>query len=287
MATLVQDFHPRTLTEIADEAVVHAMAGHWEKAAQSNAEALRVAPNDAESHNRLAKALIELGRYGEARGAAESALRLRPGNTIARRHLDRIAQLSANGAAHRGPAKAPSARPGAFIADRARSTVTMLRDQAPASALATVSPGDTLTLSVQATRVNVSTVDGRSLGNLEVRLAQHLVRLIQGGNRYEAAAAKVTPGAVAIVVREAYRSPKQANLVSFPPALQKYSALRAETDLEDDRGEFLDGGAPDAGDGVDDEDIPQPEEASSSRLRAILSRDSSEDYPVSDDALAV
>ena len=287
MTTLAEYVQQKTLSEIAGEAIAHALAGRWEQAAASNAEAVRMAPSDAGSYNRQARALLELGRYAEARGAAEAALKLRPGNAIARRHLDRISHLQASGAVRRAGGATPVARPAAFIADRARSTVTELRNPAPANVLATASPGDPLTLSVGGGRLRVITAGGRALGNLETRLAQHLRRLVQGGNRYEVAAARVTAGSVAVIVRETHRSTKQAQLVSFPLALQKYSAVRVETDLEEDRGELLDGGSAGSGPDVDDEDVPQPGEAQTERLRAILSRDSSDDVIVPDDAQAV
>jgi hypothetical protein len=153
--------------------------------------------------------------------------------------------------------------------------------------LASVSPGEQLYLAVSGNRVNVNTAEGRVLGNLEIRLAQHLRKLMDGGNRYEVAAAKVSLSAVAVVVRESHRSPAQANNVSFPLALQKYSAVRPESVLDDDAYEPLDRAPAEGQDGDDEEDLPRPERDNAGRLRAILSGDSSDDGEVSDDALAV
>jgi tetratricopeptide (TPR) repeat protein len=284
---LVEKLFPKTLNEISEEAIAHALAGRWDQAAMANAEALRIAPGDVDSHNRQAKALLELGRYAEAKAEAEAALRLRPGHAIARRHLERIGQLQSNGKVARLSSASPVARPSAFIADRAASTVTELRNPAPAPVLAASSPGDPLKLVPDGARVKVVSLDGKVLGSLETRLAQHLLRLIQGGNRYEAALTKAAAGSVAVVVREAYKSPKQAGTVSFPPSLQKYSAVRHEVDDEDERGEMLDGGFLQDEESSSEDDIPEPQEARSARLRAVLSRDSEDDGMISDDALAV
>lgn len=289
MTTLMEasDFGNVRFQEIEEQAIAHAMAGRWEKALASNAQVISIAPDNAEAYNRCAKALIELGRYEEAKTSAEAALKIRPGHSIAKRNLERINQLLANGKVRKMNGGGQVTRPSAFIADRARSTVTVLRSPAPAQTLAMVSPGDPLTLAVDGGRLKVVTAEGQSLGNLEVRLAQHLARLIQGGNKYEAAAAKVSGGTVAVVVRELSRSSKQAHLVSFPPALQKYSAVRAAADLDDDDSSLDDDSGAAVDMDIDEEDIPQPGEASTERLKAFLSGDSSDDSSISDDALAV
>jgi hypothetical protein len=278
----------RAFPDVEKEAIEHALAGRWEQAAAANAEAIRLAPGHVESYNRHAKALIELGRYGEARTSVEMALKLRPGHAIAKRQWERLSKLLETGVARTFNGAAPVARPGAFIADRARTTVTELRNPPPAAALAVVSPGDLLTLSANGNRMTVLTPDGRALGNLEGRLAQHLRKLIQGGNRYEAVAFRVTPSSIAVMIRETYRSKAQAHLVSFPPSLQKYSAVRVEADFDDDADALPDGGpGVRLGEALEEEDIPRPEDDASLRLRAILDSDTQDDSLVSDDALTV
>jgi len=273
---------------VEEEAIGHAMAGRWEQAAAANAHAISLAPGHVESYNRHAKALIETGRYAEAKASVEMALKIRPGHAIAQRHLERIDKLLSTGAVRKFNGTAPVARSSSFIADRARSTVTELRNPAIAGVLATVSPGDTLSLSTEGNRIKVLTAEGHTLGNLEVRLAQHLRKLIGGGNRYEAAAAKVSHNAAAVMLTEVYRSPEQARLVSFPPAIQKYSAVRPEADMDDYRPDALDGSFSAALAGVpDEEEMPTPAEDSSHRLRAILDGDNSDDGIAADDEIAV
>ncbi|MEX0762262.1 MAG: tetratricopeptide repeat protein [Dehalococcoidia bacterium] len=266
----------RPFTEIKNEAVEHALAGRWQQAADLNAEAIQIAPEDVESHNRLAKALIELGRYNEARSAAETALRLRPDNNIARRHMERLSQLTSSSVVKKsGTERAP--RKVQFIADRARATVTELERTAPPNVLAAVSPGDSLTLEPQGSRMAVLTEEGEYLGTLEVHIAQRLRKLIDGGNRYDVTAAKISTQEMGILVSETYRSPAQANIVSFPPSLQKSTV---DFDLDDERPELLDDGS--AGSGHEDEE-ETPVSAPNEQLRAILNGEIGEGVAVDDD----
>lgn len=282
----LREIRAQELAHAEEQAVDHAMAGRWEQAVESNAAAIRMAPDRVDGYNRQAKALIELGRLQEARAAAESALTLVPGHPIARRNLERISHLIGSGQPHRSRPAATVSRPAAFIADRARSAVTELRNPAPAATLAAVSPGDRLRLAVDGPRIRVTTESGQVLGNLEVRLAQHLHKLIAGGNKYEVAAAKVGAHSVAVIVRELHRSPRQAHLTSFPPSLQKYAAVRPETDLDDEAVDADDTG-PELGNAAEDEEMPESHDTDTHRLRAILRGDYGDDSSVSDDALAV
>src|SRR4051812_26178519 len=79
---------------LAQQAITLAMQARWEEAVEVNREIVQIEPDDAEGHNRLGKALTELGRVGEARDAYESALRADPANLIAQRNLDRLSKIS-------------------------------------------------------------------------------------------------------------------------------------------------------------------------------------------------
>ena len=75
------------------EAIALALEGQWERAVSVNREILRMAPEDVEALNRLGKALMELGRYREARDAYAEALRVDPMNTIAQKNLAKLTKL--------------------------------------------------------------------------------------------------------------------------------------------------------------------------------------------------
>ena len=73
--------------EKAREAIALALWKRWDKALEVNSFILSRFPDDVDAHNRLGKALIELGRYGEARDAFKRGLELYPFNTIAPKKL--------------------------------------------------------------------------------------------------------------------------------------------------------------------------------------------------------
>src|SRR5258708_16422408 len=76
-----------------DLAIQQALASQWEEAVVTNKHILNLFPSEAEAYNRLGKAHSELGQYSEARQAYSQTLKYSPNNTIARKNLDRLAQL--------------------------------------------------------------------------------------------------------------------------------------------------------------------------------------------------
>ena len=71
---------------LEEEAIVYA--------ADINRELTEEFPTEVDGHNRLGKALLELGRYAEARDAYAVSLRLDPMNTIAQKNHARLAKLN-------------------------------------------------------------------------------------------------------------------------------------------------------------------------------------------------
>ena len=80
----------RLKRQLVDQAIAQATAAQWAEAAETNRRLLELGP-DAESENRLAKALWELGELGQAREHYQTALALDPTNRIAERNIDRLA----------------------------------------------------------------------------------------------------------------------------------------------------------------------------------------------------
>src|SRR5437879_12470566 len=83
----------RAKNQYAEHAIQLALQGQWSEAAQLNREIVESFPTDVDAFNRLGKAMTELGRYGEARGAYMKALEIDQLNSIARKNLTRLATL--------------------------------------------------------------------------------------------------------------------------------------------------------------------------------------------------
>ena len=75
MVTKSQSFEgPRSLNNIQEDAVEHALAGRWEAAIEVNLEGLVIDSENVSCLNRLSKAYLELSRYKEARALLKKAV---------------------------------------------------------------------------------------------------------------------------------------------------------------------------------------------------------------------
>jgi len=199
----------------AEQAIAFAMKNRWAEAADVNRRILELFPTDVDSHNRLGKALMELGQLSDARASYEEALRLDPTNTIAQRNLQRLEKLIQEGQA----AAPPPSRvdPSLFIEESGRTVVTSLVDVAAPEEIARLTPGDTMDLEVVGTQVRlVEPATRLVVGRLEPKLGQRVIKLLEIGNTYTAAVTAVDENAVRVILREAHRSPAMGNRPSFP-----------------------------------------------------------------------
>ena len=253
--------------KLGKEAVKLALNGNWPRAAAVNRAILELHPQDSEAANRLAKALMELGDYSDARTVLDDLCRRDPRNAIARKNRARLENLATSAGAVKTnaddsaptPATAtPSpagvaGAPALFIQDGGKSGTAILRPVAPApvpfsddyapptARAAAVSPGDPATLSIVDANANagageavlVKAVDGSILGALEPRMARRLRRLIAGGNRYSAAVVGIAGARISVIIRETHCDPALRNVVSFPAAART-PAIHSDTYGDDD-----------------------------------------------------
>jgi tetratricopeptide (TPR) repeat protein len=231
----------RIKRQLQEQAIAHAVAGRWAEAVEINHKILELAP-DAESENRLAKALWELGELGEAREHYQIALALDPTNRIAERNIDRLrALMTEAGEKSVAAEKAEKAPVAIFVEETGKTGFAMLMDLAAPRTLAHVNPGDAVELISENGRLFAVT-NGTRIGTVEPRVAARLLKLIADGNKYAAGITSLGERDVRIVIREVYQDPRNYGKVSFPTAARssdlrpytKGTLLREEEFLEED-----------------------------------------------------
>jgi tetratricopeptide (TPR) repeat protein len=210
----------RQRRQLADQAIGHATRGDWEAAVEANRALLELGP-DTDAYNRLGKALAELGRPAEALEAYEQALAQDATNRIAERNVERlrvlVKQVSAGEASPAVPTdgkteKAPAAL---FIEEMGKTGHARLINLAGADKLVPLSPGDQVVLTPSGDQL-VATIGDEEIGQVEPRVGTRLVKLMNGGNRYEAAITILNRDEVRIIIRETFSHPANFGKVSFP-----------------------------------------------------------------------
>jgi tetratricopeptide (TPR) repeat protein len=226
---------------LAEQAIASAAAGKWTEAAETNRRLLEMGP-EAETENRLAKALWELGELGSAREHYQAALALDPTNRIAERNIDRLRTLLVAAGEKTVPAQDGSKAPvRIFVEETGKTGFAHLIDLPDAKKLAQVNPGDSVEMTPDGNRL-VAFSNGMRIGVVEPRVAARLLKLIAEGNQYLAGVTSLGAQDVRIIIREIYQDPRNYGKVSFPTAAKstdlrpytKGTLLREDEELEED-----------------------------------------------------
>lgn len=197
----------------AKEAIALALQGRWKEAIAANKNILELFPDDVETHNRLGRALMEVGEYAAARKAYGRTLELDPRNNIARKNLDRLSHLGKK--ARKGDANKVVVD--IFIEETGKARVMKLTNVAPKAVLARMAPGEELKLEVEGQRLLAKNGRGEYVGEVEPRYGIRLARLISLGNEYMAAVNSLgANNEVKVIIREVYQHPNLAGHPSFP-----------------------------------------------------------------------
>ncbi len=222
---------PRTMTlgetdtinrqrrQLYEAAITHATTGSWEAAVDANRQLLELGP-DTDAYNRLGKALAELDRHEEALEAYGQALTRDATNRIAERNVERLRVLLAAGdgakrSTPRGNGRPERAAAAHFIEEMGKTGHARLVSVAAPRKLAPLSPGDAVELVIDGDQLIARSGD-LEVGTVERRVGTRLLKLMETGNRYDAALTVLHEDEVRIIIREVFAHPANFGKVSFP-----------------------------------------------------------------------
>jgi tetratricopeptide (TPR) repeat protein len=213
----------RLRQRLSKEAINLALQGRWEEAEATNRDIIERFPSDVEAYNRLGRALTELGDFDGAKEAYLKALELAPENVIAKKNLARLTSLSESMATlSSNPQKTSTSKAQArrvaldlFITEVGKAGVMNLHNVAPVNVLAKMGFGDPVHLQAKGQHLIVTSESEEYLGEVEPRQGLRLIKLMRGGNRYDAAILNVEKDKVQVIIKEVYQHPSQVGRPSF------------------------------------------------------------------------
>lgn len=199
----------------AELAIRAALEGRWKDAVQINQTIVESFPGDVDALNRLGKAMTELGKYNEAKDSYRRALETDPLNSIARKNLARLESVKTKVPKKSSSQKLP---PQMFIEETGKTGNTMLV-RPVSKALTGLSAGDQVKLRKDKRgNLYVDNMDGDQIGEIEPKLAQRLVKLMDSGNEYVAAISSISEQGVKVFIRESFQHESNIGKLSFPPS---------------------------------------------------------------------
>lgn len=195
-------------------AIEAALCCNWPQALLLNKQLIKLDPDNIDCLNRLAKACFELGKYQQAKKICQAVLKIDAYNSIAQKNLQKVATIKKGTAKLIGNGYTPAVSPALFLEEPGRTKIVPLIKVAEPHKLLTLSCGIEVTLRQKNRGITV--VCGKSyLGALPDDTAFHLLRLLRGGNRYQAFIKSTRQNGITIFIREVFRSKRFKNQASF------------------------------------------------------------------------
>ncbi len=250
--TYEEEGQARLRRQRSKHAIALAMQGRWKEAITVNQEIIDNFPKDIEAYNRLGRAYMQLGMYAKSSDAYSYALELDSYNNIAKKNLQRLAQLG------EGEEKAEEdinkAEPHHFIEEVGKAGVIKLNYPPPRHVTVRLAAGDQLYLRIAGSNLTAGNNHGEYVGQIDPKIAQRLIRLMQGGNRYAANVISASDDNVTAIIRETYQDPSQTGQMSFPSKTLRDSRTYVSDNMLRERMGYEESYAEDALDQEDEED---------------------------------
>lgn len=206
-----------TPSDLQHQAISAALSYNWKEALKINEEIIGTDPKNVEALNRLARAHFELGNLAKSKKYFESSLENDPYNQIALKFIKRIKSFNKK-------SRFPEINHGSglaeinsdlFIEEPGKTKLIGLLKVAEPQKLSLLSSGTPINLVIKNHAVAVTDQNNDYLGVLPDDLSHRLIRLIHGGNKYQAFTKTIKTNSLSILIHETYRSPRFRNQPSF------------------------------------------------------------------------
>lgn len=209
-------------------AISAALSSNWEDAIKLNQQIIEDNPKNIEALNRLARAYFELGDLKSAQKYFETALKYDPYNQISFKFIKRIETFKKKGAKLDNRLNPLTLQSDLFIEEPGKTKLATLLKVAEPQKLSLLSAGTLVNLTIKNRVIAVTDQNDEYLGVLPDDLSHHLIRLINGGNRYQALIKTIKTNGLSILIRELHRSSRFKNQPSFLDGLNSAFAYSSD-----------------------------------------------------------
>lgn len=199
-----------------NQAINIALKGDWTKALEINEILLKENPNDVEALNRIGLAYTVLGKHDKAKKAYQKVLEIDSLNSIALKNIKKFGKKSKKTAAD-----ADFKVNNIFLEETGKTKIVDLINLAQVEVLTTLRTGQAVDITVRRLKVFVVHKDSRYIGVLPDDIGKRLIKLIRGGNKYEAFVRSASHNSTTIFIRELKRAARFKDHPSFLTSFEK------------------------------------------------------------------
>lgn len=231
------------MTQLKDKAIQAMLLGEWQNATSLNRALLSENPNDIDALNRLAYAFTILGRIKDAKTTYRKVLRLDILNQIAMRNIKKLSDL---GTKHSVKTITPIKHVNnIFLEETGKTKIISLVNTTQPRIIALLTTGQPVVIAIKRSKIFIQDENKQYLGVLPDDIGWKLIKLIKGGNMYDACIKSATEHNVSVFVKEVKRASRYKNQPSFPQTADqelglskgksRIKNLKEISEIEDDR----------------------------------------------------
>lgn len=203
------------VSSLSRQAIDAALNCKWTDAVTLNKQIIDLDSQNTAALNRLAKAYCEQGQFSEAKKLYAKVLDIDPYNPIAAKNLKRVQTFKNDGAVHVAEHDTQKLSASSFLQEPGVTKIVNLIKLAEPSKLSTLSTGMEVKLNPKNRGITINDLDNSYVGVLPDDISFQLLRLIKGGNKYQAVIKAIRPNGLTVLIREVFRSRKFKNQPSF------------------------------------------------------------------------
>lgn len=247
---IVDDSPTNSSNSLHHLAIEAALESRWEDALKLNAQIIETDSNNVDALNRTARAHLEMGNLSQALKYYSQVIKNDPYNPIAQKNIKIIKSFKKVGDGqepmHSNTSITPTRiSPSMFLQEPGKTKVVNLLKVAEPQKLSLVYCGMPVEMNIKNRGITISDMNGKYLGVLPDDLSYQIIRLIKGGNKYEAVIKAVKVNGLTLLIRETFRNKKFRNQPSFldnhnyqsNDMLTSYSSLEGEDSSDEETSE--------------------------------------------------
>ncbi len=212
----------KSLTEkLHRDAIEAAIAQKWKEAESINKQIIGKDPNHTDAHLGLGFALLQQNKFDLSKTAYRKALRLDPGNTIARNNLDKIKILEKKGRINNHEITNELLYdPNSFITVAGKTKYASLINIGQAVTIAHLKVGTRLQLQIKKRKVEVRTDEAEYIGTLPDDISKRMMFFLGAGSTYSVYTTGVSKSSVDVFIKEEKKGKRVLGFTSFPKNIQ-------------------------------------------------------------------
>lgn len=186
----------------------------WDEAVKLNKNIIKLDGENIDAYNRLARAYMELGRYNLAKRYYSETLKYDPYNPIAIKNLKIIKSFKSNGK----PIQVneyEKISASLFLQEPGKTKIVTLLNVAEPQVLSKSFCGMKVSIVFKGRKITIADMNGTYLGVLPDDISHTILRLTNGGNKYEFFIKSIKVNGMSVLIKETFRSKKFKNQPSF------------------------------------------------------------------------